>query len=407
MGLWAVLLGSFFFFTAHPLHAQPLEPFGKIELSGGGEKESHTPAGGRFTAEALGVWPFTANLGVQGALHYVGGLGSRVGFNLAPVFAFDGGKVGFFVSYQHRGLRDTDFVYLMPAVAFYLPQWNLNAWYSQPVTGAQHGGHRTEYGINKLQATGSYFAGSDWWGPYLRRDNVELIGGLQVNTFAGAGHSKLGGTGFGPILGVSFLPMPGVAVNLVRATFDHEGRYRVATGLEFFFEAKGGTSLKDMRRKYLEPNFDGPQGAGKKHPHSDRRIEVSDRNLKTNIAPIDQREILARVAKMPVQQWNYKEDDASVRHIGPMAQDFHAAFGLGDTDKAIYNVDGNGVALASIQALYQLVQEKDEKIVTLESRLAQLEKGKTHSPLDDVAAAWPFIAMVAVGGVFIARRKFN
>jgi len=249
-------------------HAQPLEPFGKIELSGGGEKESHMPSGGRFTAEALGVWPFMANFGVQGALHYVGGQGSRVGFNVAPVFAFDGGKVGLFVAYQHRGLRDTNFVYLIPSVAFYLPQWNLNAWYSQPVTGPQGGGHRTEYGVNRLQATGSYFAASDWWGPYLRRDDVELIGGLQLNTFAGSGHSKLGGTGFGPVLGASFRPMPGVAVNLVRATFDHEGRYRVATGLEFFFDAKGGTSLKDMRRKYLEPNFDGPQSAGKKKPHS-------------------------------------------------------------------------------------------------------------------------------------------
>jgi hypothetical protein len=46
----------------------------------------------------------------------------------------------------------------------------------------------------------------------------------------------------------------------------------VATGLEFFFDRKGGsTSLKEMRRKYLEPNFDGPQGAGKKRVHSGRR----------------------------------------------------------------------------------------------------------------------------------------
>src|ERR1051325_8505416 len=271
--LLAAFAALAFIVTAHPIYAQPLEPFGKIELSGGGEKEARTSSGGRFTAEALGVWPITPNLGVQGALHYVGGLGSRVGFNLAPVYAFDGGKVGFFVAYQHRGLRDTDFVYFIPSVAFYLPQINLNAWYSQPVTGAQRGGHRTEYGVNKLQATASFFAGSDWWGPYLRRDNVELIGGLQLNTFAGAGHSKLGGTGFGPVLGASFLPMPGVAVNLIRATFDHEGRYRVATGLEFFFEAKGGTSLKEMRRKYLEPNFDGPQGAGKKKVHSHRTVQ--------------------------------------------------------------------------------------------------------------------------------------
>lgn len=258
------------FALAPAAHSAALEPFGKIELSGGGEKEAHTPSGGRFTMEALGVLPLSGTWGVQGAMHYVGGLGSRVGFNVGPVVAWDGGKLGGFVSYQHRGLRGTNFVHLIPSVAFYLPQANLNLWYAQPVSGASHGGDRTEYGINKLQATASFFSSTDWFGPYLRKDNVELVGGLQLNTFAGEGHHKLGGTGFGGVLGASFLPMPGVAVNLVRASFDHEGRYRVATGLEFFFDPKGNTSLKEARRKYLEPNFDGPSSGGKKRVHSDR-----------------------------------------------------------------------------------------------------------------------------------------
>src|SRR4051794_35890608 len=81
---------------ALPVHAQLLEPFGKIELSGGGEKEARTHSGGRFTAEALGVLPLIGNFGVQGALHYVGGLGSRIGFNVGPVLGFDGGKLGAF-----------------------------------------------------------------------------------------------------------------------------------------------------------------------------------------------------------------------------------------------------------------------------------------------------------------------
>ena len=393
-------------FCSLPAHAQPLEPFGKIELSGGAEKEAHNPSGGRFIAEALGVLPIFGSFGGQGSIHYETGQGSRIGFNAGPVFAWPGGKAGFFFNYQHRGLRSTDFLWLIPSVAFYLPQWNFNAWYSQPVTGAQRGGGRVEYGVNRLQFTASYFSAVDW-APFLRHDNVELTGGLQVNTFAGAGHNHLGGTGVGPVLGVSFVPMPAVAVNLLRFAIDHQGRFRLTTGVEFYFDRVGGSSLKEMRRKYLEPNSEGPQGGGKKNVSSHIPRTLSDRNVKTNIEPIDQREILARVAKMPIEQWNYKADDPSVRHIGPMAQDFQAAFGLGDTDKAIYMVDGNGVALASIQALYQIVQEKDQKIATLESRLTQLEKGKSRSPLDDIAAAWPLIALVAVGGVFIARRKLN
>lgn len=262
------------------VHAQPLEPFGKIEASGGAEREARAPAGARGTVEALGVWPFMPNFGVQGAIHYVGGLGSRVGGNLAPVFAWPGGKAGVFVSYQHRGLRGNDFVHVIPSVAFYLPQFNFNVWYSHPVNGRQTGGHRVEYGINKVQGTMSFFNPSDW-APFLRRDNVELLLGVQGNTFAGPGHNKVGGTGVGPVFGASFLPMPGVAVNLVRATFDDESRYRVASGLEIFFDSKGNTSLKDMRRKYLEPNFDGPQGAGKKNPSSSRGNPCKTAGIKT------------------------------------------------------------------------------------------------------------------------------
>ena len=89
------------FALAPAAHSAALEPFGKIELSGGGEKESHTSSGGRFWLEGLGVLPLSGNWGVQGAMHYVAGLGSRIGFNVGPVIAWDGGKFGGFVAYQH------------------------------------------------------------------------------------------------------------------------------------------------------------------------------------------------------------------------------------------------------------------------------------------------------------------
>ncbi|MBV9764395.1 MAG: tail fiber domain-containing protein, partial [Acidobacteriaceae bacterium] len=88
----------------------------------------------------------------------------------------------------------------------------------------------------------------------------------------------------------------------------------------------------------------------------------SDRNLKNNIRSIDSRSILERVAQMPISQWSMKADTAGHNHIGPMAQDFYAAFSLGDSDKYIAQGDAQGVALASIQGLYHLVEEKDEQI---------------------------------------------
>ncbi|MGA8026069.1 MAG: tail fiber domain-containing protein [Bryobacteraceae bacterium] len=103
----------------------------------------------------------------------------------------------------------------------------------------------------------------------------------------------------------------------------------------------------------------------------------SDRNLKNNIVPIDSRSVLNLVTHLPISQWSMKADAAGHKHIGPMAQDFFAAFGLGDTDKYIAQGDAQGVALASIQGLYQVMQEKlqqkDEEIEALKTRLHALE----------------------------------
>lgn len=76
--------------------------------------------------------------------------------------------------------------------------------------------------------------------------------------------------------------------------------------------------------------------------------------------------------RLPISRWSYKDDPAT-RHIGPMAQDFHAAFEVGPDDKHIAPLDEGGVALAAIQGLYEIVQEKDAKIADLEARVAALE----------------------------------
>jgi len=101
-------------------------------------------------------------------------------------------------------------------------------------------------------------------------------------------------------------------------------------------------------------------------------VSGSDRDTKENFAPVEPRAVLEQVAALPLSQWNYKAD-AGTRHLGPMAQDFYAAFGIGPDDKHIATVDADGVALAAIQGLNQIVREKDAKIRELEKRLAKLE----------------------------------
>jgi hypothetical protein len=101
---------------------------------------------------------------------------------------------------------------------------------------------------------------------------------------------------------------------------------------------------------------------------------VSDRNLKRDVAPVNDRAVLESVASMPVSTWSYKNDDPSVRHLGPMAQDFRAAFGLGDTDKAYDPIDAHGVAFAAIKALYVEVHEQQARIERLERENEELRQ---------------------------------
>src|SRR5258708_1951707 len=99
----------------------------------------------------------------------------------------------------------------------------------------------------------------------------------------------------------------------------------------------------------------------------------SDRNVKREFAPVDTANILNRVAQLPITTWSYKAEDQSVRHIGPMAQDFAEMFGVGQDDKHINMVDANGIALAAIQALYEKINERDVQIAELRAEVDALK----------------------------------
>jgi hypothetical protein len=102
-------------------------------------------------------------------------------------------------------------------------------------------------------------------------------------------------------------------------------------------------------------------------------LQNSDRQRKSNLAPVDGHGILRRLATLPVQTWNYQDESAAIRHIGPMAQDFYSAFAVGVDDRHIATVDEGGVALAAIQTLYTLSLEKDARIDELTNELMALK----------------------------------
>lgn len=101
-------------------------------------------------------------------------------------------------------------------------------------------------------------------------------------------------------------------------------------------------------------------------------ITLSDRNKKAGFAPVDVEAVLAKVAALPLTTWHYSNDVAATPHLGPMAQDFHAAFGLGGNDKTITTVDADGVALAAIQGLHRKTEVLAAENAELRGELTDL-----------------------------------
>lgn len=97
----------------------------------------------------------------------------------------------------------------------------------------------------------------------------------------------------------------------------------------------------------------------------------SDRNLKADFSAVNPRSILEKLAAVPIQSWHYRSEPETVRHLGPVAQDFKAAFDLGTDDKHISTVDADGVTMAAIQGLYQMMLEKDRQIEALTRKVEQ------------------------------------
>ncbi len=103
-------------------------------------------------------------------------------------------------------------------------------------------------------------------------------------------------------------------------------------------------------------------------------VNGSDRNSKEAFARVNPLDVLEKVSTMPITEWQYKVDPAEVKHVGPMAQDFHAAFGLnGGDDKHISTVDEGGIALAAIQGLNQKVEDE------LKAKDAEIQKLKQQN----------------------------
>jgi len=99
---------------------------------------------------------------------------------------------------------------------------------------------------------------------------------------------------------------------------------------------------------------------------------LSDSNAKTAVTPLDGRDLLQKIATLPVTEWQYSHDPDR-RYLGPMAQDFHAAFGLGSDDTRISTIDTDGVTLAALQGLLAEIEQRKKVSAVQGAKLARLE----------------------------------
>jgi trimeric autotransporter adhesin len=152
------------------------------------------------------------------------------------------------------------------------------------------------------------------------------------------------------------------ATDSIRATADGQATWRVPGGFRIFTNTAATVGV--------QVNAGG----------SSWNV-ISDRNRKENFLSVDGEDVLTRIRSLPVSTWRYiDEEDRTVRHIGPMAQDWKAAFGFNQDGTTINMSDFDGVNLVAIQALeartaalQAQVAERDQRIESLEARLARLE----------------------------------
>lgn len=101
--------------------------------------------------------------------------------------------------------------------------------------------------------------------------------------------------------------------------------------------------------------------------------QLSRRDSKEHFLQVDHQTMLQAIKRLPISTWNYRHQPDQQRHLGPMAEDFYTAFGLGTDPEHIATSDMAAVALAASQALLLEVEARDLRINELEQRLSSME----------------------------------
>jgi trimeric autotransporter adhesin len=138
---------------------------------------------------------------------------------------------------------------------------------------------------------------------------------------------------------------------------------RAPAANSFTVRAAGGTTF--FSNATLTAGVNLAAGAGS-------WTSVSDVNRKHLFREESGESVLQKIAALSIRSWSYKSQDPSIRHLGPTAQDFRAAFGLGESELGISTIDIDGVNLLGVQALEQRTRTLSAENVALRTENAEL-----------------------------------
>ena len=198
-----------------------------------------------------------------------------------------------------------------------------------------------------------------------------ILGGIN-NAASGPGAAVGGGAG--NLAGGNYAMIPGGFANQAAGDFSlaagrdarvnaaHPGSFLFADSSNFPFPSNAPNEFAvratgGVRFVTAIDSSGNPLAGVRLSPGGGAWETLSDAQAKAGIAAVDGNQVLQRLMSIPVSTWYYRGQDASIRHIGPMAQDFYSAFQVGEDNHYISTVDEEGVALAAIQQLYRIVQK--------------------------------------------------
>jgi hypothetical protein len=204
-------------------------------------------------------------------------------------------------------------------------------------------------------------------------------------------------------------------VDTLRAGVNHSSNWRVSGGFRIFTASNLSTGVTIQSgasvSNWGQSNAVISTSTGAFLSTGGVWTNASDVNRKHLFENISGEDILLKLRHLPITRWSYRSENDNIKHIGPMAQDFYAAFGLGNDEKSIGTVDADGVALASIKALESRTSKMLTELEKLKAENDALRNqlATQNKPTAQTAGlSTPLILLLAgagLAGFFLFRRR--